>query len=271
VHLPLLCASAVAPDAPPPLDLAAATTLLWTGLELYDDQTDGDLALAFRDRPASETTFAAFALSCVLPPALLAELPLPEAAHRRVQRLLSGRLLQAFAGQQADLAHVGRDDVATGAVEAAVRGKNGAASALFSALGAVVARAPEAVVDAYARYGEELGIVAQYQSDFWELFFDPGARDLVQGNRTLQIAAALELAPPGERGALTELLDRARTDPSARDEVRDRLRDGRCVARWRRAVHGAAEAALAALDAADPHEPAAGVLRDLVRERTPFC
>jgi geranylgeranyl pyrophosphate synthase len=261
----------VAPAAEPPFDLAAATALLWTGLELYDDQTDGDLAPGFVARPPSETTFTAFALACVLPPALLAELPLSSDAHRRVQGLVSGRLLQAFAGQQADLDHVGRDDVTTDAVEAAVRGKNGAASALFAALGAATAGAPEAAVEAYARYGEGLGIVAQYQSDFWELFFDPGARDLVQGNRTLQIVAALELADPDERRALGSLLRRARTEPAARGEARARLRDGRCVARWRRAVEQAAVTALAALDAAAPREPAAGLLRDLVRERTPYC
>jgi len=271
VHLPILCGAAVRPGADPAIELAAATTLLWTGLELYDDLTDGDLAPYFRARPDFDTVFTAMGLACVLPPAILADLPIPEGSHRRLHQLSSTRLLQAFAGQQRDLHHVGRADVTPDAVARAVRGKNGAPSALFAALGAAAAGASESEVDAYACYGEELGILAQYQSDFWELFYDPAVRDLAQGNRTMQIASALHLAGPDERAALGNLLDRARVEPDARDEVRALLRRGRYVAPWQDAVHTAARAALAALDAARPHEPAAAVLRDLVHERTPFC
>jgi geranylgeranyl pyrophosphate synthase len=270
-HLPLICAAAVTPNGPPPLQLATATTLLWAGLELYDDLTDGDLSGSLKDRSDYEIVFTAFGLACLLPAALVTELEIPPACRAEMQRRMSGHLLRAFAGQQHDLRHVDGDSVTTAQVAEAVRGKNGEPSALFAALGALAAGAPPAVVEAYSRFGRALGEVAQYQSDFWELFHDEDSRDLRQGNRTYLVVSALELAEGHERAELLELLRQVRTDPRVAPTLRDILREARYVAPWREAVRSAATAGLDALESAAPADPAAGLLRRMIQERTPAC
>ena len=270
-HLPLISAAAVRPDGPPPLQLATATTLLWAGLELYDDVTDGDLSESLKDRPDYELVFTAFGLACLLPAALVTELEMPPGRQAEMQRRISGHLLRAFAGQQHDLRHVDGDSVTTAQVAEAVRGKNGEPCALFAALGALAAGAPPAVVEAYERFGRTLGEVAQYQSDFWELFHDEDSRDLRQGNRTYLVVSALERADSRERTELLDLLRRVRTDPRVAPTLREILRQARYVAPWREAVHSAATAGLDALQSAAPAEPAASLLRRMILERTPAC
>ena len=270
-HLPLITAAAVRPDGPLPLQLATATTLLWAGLELYDDLTDGDLSGSLKDRPDYEIVFTAFGLACLLPTALVTELQISPEPMAAMQRHISGHLLRAFAGQQQDLRHVDGDSISTAQVADAVRGKNGEPVALFAALGALAAGASPAVVDAYERFGRALGEVAQYQSDFWELFHDEDARDLRQGNRTYLVVGALERAEARERAELLDLLRRVRTDPQVVSTLREILRQARYVAPWREAVLTAATAGLNALESVAPAEPAASLLRRMILERTPAC
>jgi Polyprenyl synthetase len=270
-HLPLLCAAAVRPDGPLPLPLAVPTSLLWSGLELYDDLTDGDLAPALQARSDPEIVFTAFGLSCLLPAALVAELEIPLEARARMQQCISRHLLRGFAGQQRDLGHVDCDAATPAAVAAAACGKNGEPAAMFAALGAMAAGATPDLVEAYGRFGRALGVMAQYQSDFWELFHDEDARDLRQGNRTFLLVSALERARDHEREELLGLLHRARSDTGVDGKIRDILRQGRLLAPWREAVHQAAGEGHEALAAARPAEPAASLLRAAIRQRTPAC
>jgi geranylgeranyl diphosphate synthase type I len=188
-----------------------------------------------------------------------------------MQRRISRHLLRAFAGQQQDLRHVDGDSVTTRQVAEAVRGKNGEPVALFAALGALVAGAPHGVVETYEHFGRALGMVTQYQSDFWELFHDEDCRDLRQGNRTYLVVSALERADGSERNELLDLLRRVRTDPRVGPMLREILRQARFVAPWREAVRSAATEGLEALQRAAPAEPAASLLRRMILERTPAC
>lgn len=271
VHLPILCSAAVSPDRSVPFDMATATALLWAGLELYDDCTDGDLPGWLCDRADYEIVFTAFALACLLPASLIGELQLPGDCRAALQRQLSLRLLRAFAGQQADLGHARGASVSPAGVLKAVQGKNGEPCALFAEMGAIAAGAPESVVEAYERFGRSLGTVTQLQSDFWELFHDSEARDLVQGNRTYIIATALERTPGPERSELIALLDQARTDRGVHAKLRERLERAEILMPWRSAVQGAVAEGLAALAAAGPAEPAGAILRSMLEDRSPFC
>jgi len=271
VHLPLLVHAAVTGVDEPAIPLAAATALLWVGAELHDNLVDGDLPSDLAAVPPAELTYAAMAVSCVLPASIVAALYVPSQVRADMQRQLADGLMRMFAGQERDVALTDAADVDPTAVEASVVGKNGAAQAMYAGLAARLAGAPEGIVRAYADFGLALGVVYQLQSDFHELFFTAHSRDLEHGTRTLQIALALAQADAVERERLVELLQSAKTDPQAADRVRGVLKQPRLLLPWVEKVRQYVERGRAALAEAAPRDPAGEVLRVLLQSRSPAC
>jgi geranylgeranyl pyrophosphate synthase len=106
---------------------------------------------------------------------------------------------------------------------------------------------------AYAEVGRALGTSRQLQSDCYDLLAKRDSKDLASGTRTLPIAWYLH--------GMSELLDRARTEPAAREEVRSHLIAAGAFRASGIVIELYCERARQALAKADPVEPAAGALR----------
>jgi geranylgeranyl pyrophosphate synthase len=114
-----------------------------------------------------------------------------------------------------------------------------------------------------AALGRDLGTAGQLASDCWELFHDPECRDLVHGARTLPIAFYLERLQDAEREAFLALLERAREEDAARQEVRDRLREAGDLRRCAFAIEVRIRRGIRLVGEAGLREPWAGALREM--------
>lgn len=271
IHLPFLVHAGVCGDERSAAPIAVVCTLLSIGAELYDNLTDGDLPEALKAHRDFELIFAATALSCVLPPALIGELDVAENTRQQLLTMLAHGLVQTFAGQEEDLAGASAREISPRDVEKSVTGKNGAPKALFAGLAALAAGASGRTLQAYTDYGRALGVVYQLQSDFYEMFFARWCRDLAQGNRTLQIAIAMERTAGAEREEFLALLEQARTDRDAQQRVRNMMRQGRFIHPWLETLNRYVAQAEAALEAAAPEEPVRDRLLFLLHRKTPKC
>lgn len=264
VHLPLLVHGAVRGGDEAPVPLAAATTLLFLGIDILDDLSDGDRPRHWAGHPDGEVSLAGHILICALAPLAIAHLRAPPDRVARMQRIVAQGLLRMGAGQLADLAAMGRAKVDAGAVEAAVAAKSGEELAIFAALGAELAGAADAAVAAWAGFGRALGTAAQLASDCYELFRERECRDLTHGARTLPIAFHLQRLRGSARTQFLELLERARTDASAHERVRAELYAGGALRYSALVIECYCRRAGGLLQELDPHEPARTALQRTV-------
>ncbi len=264
IHLPLLVYSAICGTEAPALLLAAATTLLYVGIDLCDDLADGDLPPYWAGYRPAEVQLASATLLAALPQRVLAALAAPAATGAALQATLAQGLLRMSAGQQQDLRLADSPRPDPRAVEASVAAKSGAELALFAALAAQLAEAPPALVEQYVAFGEALGTAGQLGSDCADLFSAPHGKDLANGTRTLPIALYLERLDEAARADALDLLDRARHDDAARTAVRERLTRAGVLRRVALVIEVHCQRARRALAAAAPREPAASRLRTMI-------
>ena len=264
VELPLLVYGAIRGDARPAVPLAAAATLLFLGADIFDDLADGDRPVHWDGRSHAEITLAAANVLCALTPLALDALPAPPERKVAMQATLATGLLRMSAGQHSDVTVRQRNQTSAADIEAAVAGKSGEELAIFAALAAQFAAASGEQVEHYAAMGRALGTGAQLASDCYELFTDPESRDLVHGTPTLPIALHRERLGGAEREAFEALLVRARTDEAARGEIRRQLIAGGGLRMCAFIVETCRQGALRSLAFANPREPGAGALRELI-------
>lgn len=199
--------------------LAAATAFVFSGLDVIDDIADGDCQPQWQGVPVEQQTLAGLAALASYPQALLARLPLLPGRIATMQARSSRALLLTCGGQHMDLALRGAEIAPPDAVEAATAGKSGEQLALYCAWAATAAGASAEQVEAYATFGRGLGTVGQINSDVTELCHEEWCRDLATGTRTLAIAYHLARCGDG-RPAFLDLLERARSDREAQQQVR---------------------------------------------------
>ena len=120
---------------------------------------------------------------------------------------------------------------------------------------------------AYTEFGLALGVASQLKSDFHEMLLAVRSRDLLHGTRTLQIALAYENMDIVEREAFLNLLERAKSDSHAIEQVRARLRRPRYLRPWADKVNQYVVGAKHALDQAEPLGPAGTMLRQLLHSK----
>jgi len=264
IHLPLLVYEGLCGTERPAVGLAVATTLLFLGLDLFDDVADGDWPAAAPDCSMAEVNLAAATLLCALPQLALAELDAPPPVLAAMQGTLARGLLRMAAGQQQDLASMGAIQVRSTDVEAAVIAKSGEEAAVFARLAAQLAQAPEHLAATWEELGRSLGAGSQLASDCYELFSDPEARDLAHGARTLPVALHLERLEGEERAAFLALLERARQDEASRDAVRARLRSDGQLRHCAFIVETYRQRALRLCEQANPLEPARSCLEAMI-------
>ena len=226
IHLPLLVYEGLLGEEGPAIGLAVATTLLFLGLDLFDDVADGDWPAVAPGCSVAEVNLTAATLLCALPQLAIAELDAPSSVLAAMQRTLARGLLRMSAGQQQDLASVGAVQVRSSDVETAVVAKSGEETAVFARLGAQLAQAPDDLTATCEELGRCIGAGGQLASDCYELFTDPAARDFAHGARTLPIALHLERLEGEQQAAFLALLEQARQNETARGAVRSHLRTG---------------------------------------------
>ncbi|RKS74085.1 geranylgeranyl diphosphate synthase type I [Motilibacter peucedani] len=140
-------------------------------------------------------------------------------------------------------------------------------------LGATLAGAGPATVQAYTDYGVGLGEAFQLRDDVLGVFGDPSETgkpagdDLREGKRTVLVAEALTQATPAQSAAVSRLLGDPRLDAAGVSTLREVIVDTGALDATERRITASLDAALGALDAAAADGcidgEAAGVLREL--------
>ena len=203
--LALLSAEAAGAAAASGVPGAVAVELVHNFSLLHDDLMDGDRQR--RHRPTAWTVFgpslailAGDALLSLATGVLLA-VPAGEAAARR----LADATDRLIAGQAADLAFERRLDVTVQECLAMAGDKTGALLACAACIGAELAGAGPALLDALAGFGAHLGLAFQAVDDLLGIWGDPqvtgkpAGSDLRQGKKTLPVAFALAAGGPAAR------------------------------------------------------------------------
>ena len=145
-------------------------------------------------------------------------------------------------------------------------------------LGAAIAGAGPPLVDAYRRFGADLGIAFQLRDDLLGMFGDPevtgkpAGDDLREGKRTLLLAYGLRAADAQQRNAAATVLRGAIGDPHVTQDtvtaVRELLVGLGAVDEVERRISELTESALAGLRAVGLAEPACTRLTELAGQAT---
>ncbi|MGH3365183.1 MAG: polyprenyl synthetase family protein, partial [Nocardioidaceae bacterium] len=140
-------------------------------------------------------------------------------------------------------------------------------------LGAAIAEAPPELVNAYRRFGADIGVAFQLRDDLLGVFGDPAVTgkpagdDLVEGKRTVLVALALEHAPAEDARRLDESLGTP-LDTAEVDALRQVIESSGAHTRVEQMIDELTARCLSALDAAPVTDAARSVLRQLAMAAT---
>src|ERR687894_71180 len=145
-------------------------------------------------------------------------------------------------------------------------------------LGAAIAGASPTLVDAYRRFGADIGIAFQLRDDLLGMFGDPvvtgkpAGDDLREGKRTLLLACGLRAADRHRKMKAAKLLRAAIGNSQVQHDtvtkVRELLIDLGAVAEVENRIAELTDSALANLHSADLAEPARARLIELAAQAT---
>jgi geranylgeranyl diphosphate synthase, type I len=141
-------------------------------------------------------------------------------------------------------------------------------------LGAALAGATPAIVDAYTGYGLPLGEAFQLRDDVLGVFGDPAETgkpagdDLREGKRTVLVATALDRATPAQAAALRRGLGDPALGPDGVATLREVIADTGALDHTERMIADLTASSLTALESADIAEPARSVLAHLAHAAT---
>lgn len=270
IHLPLAVYSAIHGDDTPALELAAATSLFFLGLDICDDLADGDLPDHWEGYLPSEIHLVSLILLTTLPQMLISELDVPISVRARMQTTIAQSLLKMSGGQQRDLTSARRKETSISDIEKTVEEKTGKELALFAALAAQLAGVDPEGVEQWTSLGQAIGTELQISSDLFDVYFAPHSKDLSAGTRTLPIAIYLNRLQEDEKQEFLNLLERARNDDSIHETIRERIRDVRVLRSCEIIIEIHRQRALKLLDKLHPVEPARQCLLDLIQIMQPI-
>jgi geranylgeranyl diphosphate synthase type I len=204
---------------------------------------------------------------------------LPEPAARRARAVWAGMRTEMLGGQFLDSWCQAGSDTSLDAAMRVNRFKTAAYTVERPLhLGAALAGAPHELVDAYRRFGADVGVAFQLRDDLLGVFGDPGVTgkpagdDLREGKRTVLLAialrAALDRGDAGAHAVLTGALGDPDLDPAGVDRVREVLRELGADTEVERRIERLTESGLAALAAAAVAPPADARLVELAHTAT---
>jgi geranylgeranyl diphosphate synthase type I len=207
--LALLSAEAAGAPAEVGLPGAVAVELVHNFSLLHDDLMDGDLERRHRrtvwaiwGAPSAILTGDAM---LALAQEVLLEADSPHAAA--AARLLASTTRELIRGQVEDLAFERRTDVTLEECLDMAGGKTGSLLSASTAIGAVLAGAPEATAGALRLFGAQVGMAFQLVDDVLGIWGDPAVTgkpvhsDLRSRKKSLPVSYALAAAPGGELAA----------------------------------------------------------------------
>ena len=219
--LALLSAKAV--GAPPEVALpgAVAVELVHNFSLVHDDLLDGDEERHHRHTVwklwGSSSAILTGDAMLALAQEVLLDSGLPTAVS--AARLLARSTRHLIRGQVQDLAFEQRSHVTVEECVDMAAGKTGALLSASAAIGAVLAGAPEATVEALALYGDQVGIAFQFVDDVLGIWGDPAVTgkpvhsDLRSRKKSLPVSYTLN-----RDGPLSDELAAWLTTPSEPDE-----------------------------------------------------
>jgi geranylgeranyl pyrophosphate synthase len=223
--LPIRVCQAAGGQAERAIGVSAAWFMLHTAALLLDDVEDGDLES--KSWPLIRPSQAINAASALI---VASQLALIRAGPHKQDHSLSRQLVSTFGhlvlrtcdGQHLDLSGqpFSLDDYWRMAA-----GKSGSFFELACRTGAMVAVDDPTVIDGYAEFGRNLGILLQICDDFSGVWKPSGRSDLVTGSRTLPLVYALSVADPETARHLLQLIEGAATDPPALSRAQQMLVD----------------------------------------------
>ncbi len=222
--IPLLVHEALGGDPERAVPFAAALELLHNAMLIHDDAEN-----RVRTRRGHDTLWVRYgldqAITCgdgmvYLALTAIGHLPHPADQVRRLERLLTRRMLKA---SEAQVRALHRDRTVDAWLDL-TRDRTGGLFSLAMAGGALLAGADDALVEALEALGRELGITFQVQDELLDLL--GGERrergsDIADGQMGLLIAHCLQVAPPEDADRLLKILHspRIQTDAPAIDEA----------------------------------------------------
>ncbi len=140
-------------------------------------------------------------------------------------------------------------------------------------IGAALAGAGPATLEALSSFGLPLGEAFQLRDDLLGVFGDPettgkpAGDDLIEGKRTVLVALALDAASPADAAVLDEALGR-RLSLDEVEELRRIIDSSGAQAQVEQVIEELARLAVGALDVAAIDDTARGVLRELASAAT---
>lgn len=220
--------SAAAPVAAA-LDAGVALELLHTYFLIHDDWMDGDrvrrggpsvhVALAARfgsEHKGNASAILAGDYAVAMACDVLSRVDIEPRRLRGALSAFAEMQLGAVAGQQLDMVGQGRD------VELGYALKTGSYTVEGPLrLGALLAGAKPATLEALSRYSRPAGVAFQLRDDLLSLFGDPKqtgkplASDLTSGKRTLLLRLSLRRAKPRELQLIRKVLGKPRSKVAA--------------------------------------------------------
>jgi geranylgeranyl pyrophosphate synthase len=267
IQLPLLVHSAITGEERPAYHLAEACTLLYFGVDLFDNLIDDELSPSWDTRDPSEASLAATTLLAAAPQIAIARLRehgVPPERLWDLAHLFAETLLTMSAGEHEDVLFTGRADVTSEMCRDMIERKSGSEFGLFAGAGAMLATEDEDVIRKYAAFGRCLGMASQLRSDAWDIWSAKTSQDLINGRCTLPVVHALSILQEESRERLQELLRAARESAEHHDEVRALLAESGSLRHTTVVIEVYLRRARKYLDAASPLEPAGNDLRTLL-------
>lgn len=265
-EFPIAVYAAAGGNGDVPLPIAAACLCLYLGADVLDNVVDAELSDLWTEVGPTPAILAAVTVGSPLALACLQDFEGPTDLRSTAHELMIDAMLEMSAGEIADVALAKRDDISLDECEAVVVAKSGAEWALFAQMGALVAGAPPATCEAYATFGRELGTSIQLTSDSADLVVGGDARDFASGTRTLPIVHALSVYSGAARTELLGHLNAAACDGERRQRARRMLLDSGSFRYGALVTEVHRQRSLAALRTANPAEPHACVLYDMLKD-----
>jgi geranylgeranyl diphosphate synthase type I len=197
----------------------------------------------------------------------LAEQGVSKATVLEVQRELDDACLELTIGQHLDLAFEGQPSITLPAYLRMVEAKTASLLAASAVVGARVAEAPAATVEAYRGFGRNLGIAFQIYDDVLGIWGDPqvtgkpAGDDLLSHKISFPVLIGLQHSPE-----FLEQWSSGQTSPPAVKAMLLALEQAGAESRAREAAQQHSQQAELSLERAAPRQPEAGLLRQLVHD-----
>src|SRR5262249_20426974 len=144
VRVPRAVVTCVAGEPTACSELLVATTIMFTGFDLWDDAMDGDLPETWTALGPQEIALTAAALICGVGPIALGSLAIPPHTMMLMQHATARAFVSMAAGQQLDVRQYTDGAPSADSVLASIRGKSGAAFGMYAELAALFAGADAA-------------------------------------------------------------------------------------------------------------------------------